>query len=87
MAPILKPPSPAPAIMVPGAAPAAGAPAPDRPAFAPLAAEGECEGEMARRVREFDWAKTPLGPPESWSPALRWSVGLVLASGYPKALR
>ena len=43
--------------------------------------------EMARRVREFDWAKTPLGPAERWSPALKWAVGLVLASGFPKAVR
>ena len=28
-------------------------------------------GEMAGRVRELDWAKTPLGPPERWSPALK----------------
>jgi len=44
-------------------------------------------GEMAGRVRELDWAKTPLGPPERWSPALKWAVGLVLASGFPKAVR
>jgi hypothetical protein len=43
--------------------------------------------EMARRVREFDWANTPLGPIECWSPALKWAVRLVLASGFPKAVR
>ena len=92
MEPILKPPSASPPIVVPAAAATrAGAPAaaraPGESAFAPLAAEGEREGEMARRVREFDWAKTPLGPPERWSPALKWAVGLVLASGFPKAVR
>src|SRR5260370_12505531 len=81
MEPILKAPSSSPPIMVPAAA------APGESAFAPRAAEGEREGEMARRVREFDWAKTPLGPPERWSPALKWAVGLVLASGFPKAVR
>jgi PAS domain-containing protein len=85
MEPILKPPSSSPPIVVPGAA--ADASVPGEPALAPFAAEGEPEGEMARRVREFDWAKTPLGPPERWSPALKWAVGLVLASGFPKAVR
>jgi PAS domain S-box-containing protein len=92
MEPVLKPPSSSPPIVVPApaatrAGAAAAARAPGEPVFAPLAAEGEREGEMARRVREFDWAKTPLGPPERWSPALKWAVGLVLASGFPKAVR
>ena len=34
---------------------------PDRPAGPNLLAEGG--GEMGRRVREFDWAVTPLGAP------------------------
>jgi hypothetical protein len=25
------------------------------------------DGEMARRMRAFDWAQTPLGPPELYS--------------------
>src|SRR5712691_9309730 len=82
MEPVLKPPSSSPPIVVSAAA---GTAAPDNSPFAPLAGEGE--SEMARRVREFDWAKTPLGPPERWSPALKWAVGLVLASGFPKAVR
>jgi PAS domain S-box-containing protein len=81
MEPIPKPPS-SPPIVVPAAAGAA--PSGTR-AFAPLAGEGE--SEMARRVREFEWANTPLGPVENWSPALKWTVGLVLASGFSKALR
>jgi PAS domain S-box-containing protein len=85
MEPILKPPSSSPPIVVPAAA--AETSAPGEPAFGPLAAEGERDGEMARRVREFDWAETPLGPPQRWSPALKWAVGLVLASGFPKAVR
>jgi hypothetical protein len=28
-------------------------------------------GEMGERIRAFDWASTPLGPMETWSPALR----------------
>src|ERR1700736_1891144 len=87
MEPILKPPASSPPIVVPAVDAAAAAPAPGAraPAFGELAAD--TGGEMARRVREFDWAKTALGPPERWSPALRWAVGLVLASGFPKAVR
>ena len=38
--------------------------------------------EMTRRVAEFDWASTPLGATNSWSPALRSTVENVLASGF-----
>jgi PAS domain S-box-containing protein len=48
-----------------------------RPAF--LAAEGELSGLIAR----FDWAATPLGPLESWSPTLRTTVALILRSAVP----
>jgi two-component sensor histidine kinase len=41
---------------------------------------------MARRVREFDWASTPLGPIAQWPVELRTAAGLVLESGFPKAL-
>ncbi|ATC23802.1 PAS domain S-box protein [Caulobacter vibrioides] len=44
-------------------------------------------GEMAARVRAFDWSKTPLGPREDWSPALRLATDIVLASNFPMALR
>ena len=37
---------------------------------------------MTRRVAEFDWASTPLGPTSTWSPALRGTVENVLASGF-----
>ncbi|NVJ17877.1 ATP-binding protein [Myxococcus sp. AM010] len=40
---------------------------------------GEC-GALLRRV---DWAKTALGPVESWPQSLRTTVGIVLASNYP----
>lgn len=45
------------------------------------------DGEMAARVRAFDWSKTPLGPSAAWSPALRLVVDIVLASNFPMALR
>ncbi len=44
-------------------------------------------GEMAARVRAFDWSQTPLGPREDWSPALRLATDIVLASNFPMALR
>jgi signal transduction histidine kinase/DNA-binding response OmpR family regulator len=43
-------------------------------------------GEMAERIRHFDWAETPLGPPERWSAALRTTVGLVVANRFPQLL-
>ncbi|MET0339065.1 MAG: PAS domain-containing protein [Caulobacter sp.] len=44
-------------------------------------------GDMGERMRGLDWAATPLGPPDTWSQALRLTLGLILASGFPMALR
>ena len=43
-------------------------------------------GEMGERIRAFDWSRTPLGPRESWSPALHTTVGLLLANRFPMLL-
>jgi hypothetical protein len=43
-------------------------------------------GEMAERVRSFDWSRTPLGPSDAWSPALRTTVGLMTANRFPMLL-
>ena len=43
-------------------------------------------GEMALRTRSFDWSKTPLGPIETWSPALRTTLQIILASRFPHLL-
>jgi hypothetical protein len=43
--------------------------------------------DMRARVQEFDWAATQLGPMQRWSPSLKWSVELVLASGFPMSVR
>jgi hypothetical protein len=41
---------------------------------------------MGERIRALDWSKTPLGPAESWSPALRTVVRLILANRLPMLL-
>ena len=43
-------------------------------------------GEMAERIRVFDWSRTPLGTSEGWSPALRTTVGLMIANRFPMLL-
>ncbi|NVJ19661.1 GAF domain-containing protein [Myxococcus sp. AM011] len=41
------------------------------------------DGEMARRMREFDWASCPVGPVEEWPQSLRTAVSICLASRHP----
>jgi PAS domain S-box-containing protein len=41
------------------------------------------EGEMAARMAELDWSKTPLGPVEEWPQSLKTSVSICLASRFP----
>ena len=36
--------------------------------------------EMAQRMREYDWASSPLGPMTAWPPSLKVLVELMLAS-------
>jgi signal transduction histidine kinase len=43
-------------------------------------------GELGALIRAKDWSKTPLGPPETWSPALRMMVGFMLANRFPLLL-
>ena len=43
-------------------------------------------GEMSRKVREFDWASTPLGPIDSWSGATRVAVDMTMSSRLPICL-
>ncbi|GHH01458.1 ATP-binding protein [Comamonas sp. JC664] len=40
-------------------------------------------GECGALLRQVDWAKTALGPVETWPQSLRTTVGIVLASNYP----
>src|SRR6516165_5335344 len=44
-------------------------------------------GEMARRIRGLDWSTTPLGSNETWPQSLNFSIAMILASGFPMAIR
>ncbi len=55
-------------------------PAPPRAVIPEIA---HSEGEMAARVRAFDWDRTPLGPMRTWPPCLRVAVGICLDSRFP----
>ncbi|WP_237709106.1 PAS domain-containing protein [Sphingomonas elodea] len=46
----------------------------------------EHSGDMAERIRTFDWANHPFGAADSWCEPLRMTVDLMLASSFPKAL-
>ena len=43
-------------------------------------------GEMGERIRAFIWGKTPPGPAETWSPALRMMTRFLLANRFPLLL-
>jgi PAS domain S-box-containing protein len=43
-------------------------------------------GEMGSLMCSMDWSKTPIGAVESWSPALRMAVRLLLANRFPHLL-
>ena len=43
--------------------------------------------EMSALIRAKDWSKTVLGPSEGWSASLTLIVELMLASGFPMAVR
>ena len=40
-------------------------------------------GEMGQRIREFNWAPTPVGPTDGWPQSLRTSVSTILHSKFP----
>nr|WP_314566222.1 GAF domain-containing protein [uncultured Pseudomonas sp.] len=46
----------------------------------------QSSSDMAERVRQHDWAKTPLGPPEQWPDVLKTTVALCLASSFPQSI-
>ncbi|MGV3615719.1 MAG: ATP-binding protein [Fimbriimonas sp.] len=40
------------------------------------------QGEMAARMRAYDWSKTPLGSPEGWPQSLKTTVRILLTSRF-----
>ncbi len=42
---------------------------------------------MSALIRAKDWSKTPLGEADRWPPSLRLVVEILLASGFPMAVR
>ena len=44
-------------------------------------------GDMSARIRAFDWAATPLGPRDAWSPSLNFAVDMIVVSRFATALR
>jgi len=43
-------------------------------------------GEMGALIRHTDWSRTPIGPVEGWSQALRMMVSFLLANRFPLLL-
>lgn len=43
--------------------------------------------ETSARVRDFDWATTPLGPRKDWPQALKTIVEVILDCGFPMSVR
>ncbi len=43
-------------------------------------------GAMGKLTREYDWAATPLGDPESWPQSLKTIVSVILNSRFPMFL-
>jgi PAS domain S-box-containing protein len=44
------------------------------------------KGEFAERIRTLDWARTPLGDRDHWSPALRFAANLCFSCATPVAV-
>jgi PAS domain S-box-containing protein len=40
-------------------------------------------GELGQRIREYDWASTPLGPVDTWPQSLRTCIRIMLTSRQP----
>lgn len=49
--------------------------------FSPMLVAGG--NEMAARMRDKDWSRTLLGPPQQWPQSLRTAVEIILSSRYP----
>jgi len=49
--------------------------------------DASTNNEMAGLIAGKDWSATALGDSKSWSQSLRLIIGIMTASGFPKALR
>jgi two-component sensor histidine kinase len=62
------------------------------PQHAASATEGKAraflppDGMMERLIRAHDWSDSPLGAPESWPPALKSAVAMMLPAAHPIVL-
>ncbi|HWE78680.1 MAG TPA: PAS domain S-box protein [Pseudolabrys sp.] len=52
-----------------------------------LSVASKSAAEMRGRIAVFDWASTPLGARTAWPASLKMVVDLILASGFPMAVR
>ncbi|MDQ2751773.1 MAG: PAS domain-containing sensor histidine kinase, partial [Bacteroidota bacterium] len=43
-------------------------------------------GEMEELIRNYDWANTPLGPPQYWHPFLKSTLSTMLHCPFPMFL-
>ncbi len=43
-------------------------------------------GELGMLTRNFDWSKTAVGSPDTWSQSLRLTVSMILKSKFPMFL-
>jgi PAS domain S-box-containing protein len=59
------------------------APSADLPGCNPTLHFLDGDGEMRKRIREFDWASTELGPPVQWPKTLRTAVAIMLDCASP----
>jgi hypothetical protein len=44
------------------------------------------DSEMGTLINQKDWSSTPIGAPETWSPALRTTVRILVANRFPMLL-
>src|SRR5438105_14459472 len=58
-----------------------------RPRPMTVRAFANLSGEMARRIREKDCSAAHLGNTEAWPQSLKLSIAMILASGFPMAVR
>ena len=52
----------------------------------PLSLILPADSEMATRIREYDWAASPIGAPSQWPPALIIALNLCLRSSVPTSI-